>query len=634
MRLIVLLLIFSLSLVGQDSITLYTDTVLILPSEQEVKDRYNIDLEPRPGVNSISEQLRNQSVIDTKIYGSEGAVSSVSVRGLSSSHTVVNWDGINLNSLTLGSFNFGRESAFGHDQISLNYNPSITLDGAGAIGASINLQTHPKYNEGFKASFNSDWSTYSKRHAEIDSLNINNNYQGQVAFSGKKMIIKHSFSFLNSPNVYVVDSIEVRRQEQFYRNTHKTDFHYMFNQKQNVFVSYWGVQSDKSLRPSFYNQYQQDTSHRVMAGYNYLGDKLSLKYRLAFLHEMTHYSAIDIDTKENVIDSRILTQSIRQILNASYMLDDQWSLDFGFRTGYNQADVSAYGDLVSLTSNSSALLLRYKPVKKVKLILGCRYDYYLEYQSKGLMSISGFYDINKNLTLSISADQKYRIPTFNDLYWTPGGNINLKPEEGWGTDLSVRLNKDYGKASFSWMMNLFYINLNNWIRWSPTGQGYWAPESLMNVFSAGNENRWIFNFDLNKCNLSFIQDYSFTKTMIMDIEEAYKNYIGNQLPYTPMHRSRSQVLLKTQFGLNLSYTADYTSKRYTANDNNEIWSLDPVLLHDIHLSFDHNIKRHKVYYYTEIKNVTNKEYKWVSGFPMPGRLFRIGIKININDKVK
>ncbi|PSQ94950.1 MAG: hypothetical protein BRD53_04950 [Bacteroidetes bacterium SW_7_64_58] len=69
--------------------------------------------------------------------------------------------------------------------------------------------------------------------------------------------------------------------------------------------------------------------------------------------------------------------------------------------------------------------------------------------------------------------RSFRVPTFNDRYWQPGGNPDLRPERSWGGDLGIRLDWSHGHAEVS----AFGHRRRDQITWQPTGNGYWAPKN-------------------------------------------------------------------------------------------------------------------------------------------------------------
>ena len=98
---------------------------------------------------TITEILQENSSIQIQDYGGKGAVQSLLIRGLTSSHTKVKWNGLQINSLTLGMFDFGGISGYGNNYLKLNKGANIENDGDGAIGGSVSFGSTIKYNKGF-----------------------------------------------------------------------------------------------------------------------------------------------------------------------------------------------------------------------------------------------------------------------------------------------------------------------------------------------------------------------------------------------------------------------------------------------------------------------------------------------------
>ena len=87
--------------------------------------------------------------------------------------------------------------------------------------------------------------------------------------------------------------------------------------------------------------------------------------------------------------------------------------------------------------------------------------------------------------------RNYHHPTLNDMYWQPGGNPDLSPEEGysrvkhqcyWETQLRLRSAPSATRA-----YRVLFAQINNWILWLPGFKGYWEPVNVAEVRSYGLE---------------------------------------------------------------------------------------------------------------------------------------------------
>ena len=56
-----------------------------------------------------------------------------------------------------------------------------------------------------------------------------------------------------------------------------------------------------------------------------------------------------------------------------------------------------------------------------------------------------------------------RVPSLNDRFWVPGGNLNLKPESGFEIDNNNRV---YLSSKLIFSIAFFYGQTINWIIWT------------------------------------------------------------------------------------------------------------------------------------------------------------------------
>jgi outer membrane cobalamin receptor len=63
----------------------------------------------------------------------------------------------------------------------------------------------------------------------------------------------------------------------------------------------------------------------------------------------------------------------------------------------------------------------------------------------------------------VTVSSHYRMPTLNELYYNPGGNINLKPETSKNLEGGFQLNKKWQTQTLHTDLTLFNRKVNNWI---------------------------------------------------------------------------------------------------------------------------------------------------------------------------
>jgi len=92
-------------------------------------------------VPTVSEALRDVPGLDVAQPGSLGTAASVFIRGANSDQTLVLMDGVEVNSPTLGGFNFGNITTNGVGRIEVLRGAGGTLYGSDAIGGVVNVIT-------------------------------------------------------------------------------------------------------------------------------------------------------------------------------------------------------------------------------------------------------------------------------------------------------------------------------------------------------------------------------------------------------------------------------------------------------------------------------------------------------------
>ena len=98
---------------------------------------------------SLGRFLIGNTALNVKTYGTGGALASVSLRGSSTSHVQVNWNGFPINSVTHASCDFSMIPATGFDRISVVYSAPGALYGSGTFGGAINLDDNMKLEKLF-----------------------------------------------------------------------------------------------------------------------------------------------------------------------------------------------------------------------------------------------------------------------------------------------------------------------------------------------------------------------------------------------------------------------------------------------------------------------------------------------------
>ena len=223
----------------------------------------------------------------------------------------------------------------------------------------------------------------------------------------------------------------------------------------------------------------------------------------------------------------------------------------------------------------------------------------------------------------------FRIPTFNDLYYTYIGNTNLRPEFA----------KQYN-AGLTWQQNTTgiiqaaaitadgYINrVTDKIVAVPRQNLFqWSMQNIGKVNIQGiDAGIKIFCREVHKITATLRCTYTYQHAV--DVTDKTSALYNNQIPYTPLH-SGSAVAHFTYKKCSFNYSVLLSGNRYKTGENNIYNRVDGYTIHDASFSFKSSHKNIEYTLTTELNNVFNKQYEVIQYYPMPGTNYRVGIILN------
>ncbi len=207
-----------------------------------------------------------------------------------------------------------------------------------------------------------------------------------------------------------------------------------------------------------------------------------------------------------------------------------------------------------------------------------------------------------------------QFPIMDDLYWADSGyacgNPDLKPEEGWGAELTFNLKNKILPLSVAFYTNYYEQK----IQWANDGVK-WTPMNVASAFYAG-------------LDASFKQTFFGILTIRGNFEYLYNQLLDESNPYTYKKRimwtpdivASLVAHLELSF-VNLSLEANYTGKRYTSNSN--LYEVEPYWL--LNAGAEFTLWKY-ARPYVRVENILDKEYVSVPDYPMPGISFTFGVK--------
>lgn len=227
--------------------------------------------------------------------------------------------------------------------------------------------------------------------------------------------------------------------------------------------------------------------------------------------------------------------------------------------------------------------------------------------------------------------RSYRMPTFNDLYYTDMGNAYLKPETA--TQYNVGLLYDIERKD-SWFKffrigaDVYYNDVKDKIVAYPKGQQFrWTMLNLGKVEIKGIDAQIGATFSL-PYNVDFTTKFQYTYQEAIDVTNPADNYYRHQIPYIPWH-SGSAILMLDWRGWHFNYSYIYTGERYNQQENIRYNYTQPWYTSDVSLMRTFKINDINLKATVEINNLFAQDYDVILNYPMPKRNYRFGIIVEL-----
>lgn len=551
--------------------------------------------------NALLTHLLNSN---TPIYFKEngyGMVSSASFRGTTAQQTAVVWNGININSQLNGQTDFSTVNTEIFDNIDVRSGGGSVLYGSGAIGGSVHLNNEIRYNNENTNYISTSFGSFST---------INTTYKGH--YSTSKLSVNANVSYLQSENDYdYVDSNRSNLNGAFYSNNFGLNLGYKINDNNilKVYSSFYDGQRHFALQtstetPSKYKN--RDT--RNLIEYVGLTDKFTSKLKVAYITEnYKYFSNIARDTyTDGDVNSLILKYDL------SYKLDDNITInpviDYTQNSGKGSSINKVKRDVTGFN-----LLYKHNIGERFLYEITTRQEITNNYNSPLLYSLGLKYSFSDLYTLSINGSKNYRVPTFNDLYWQDGGNLNLKPENSY----QIEIGNVFTYKNLDLSLTGYYNDIKEMIRWLPTGT-IWMPINTDHVKTYGIETALNVKQSFGENHLSLSSTYAYTVSEDQERE--------TQLIYVPYHKATATLSYNYK-RLSAYYQQLYVGEVFTQSDNNKKYNIDAYYLS--HFGVDYTFGSNKNFRLgAQVNNIFNHNYQSVLGRFMPGTHFNTYLNFN------
>lgn len=573
--------------------------------------------------SSLAELLSGTTDIFIKSYGM-GATATPSLRGTGASHTIIEWNGININSPMLGQSDFALLPVGLMDEVRIRYGGASMAGNYGGIGGSINLETSPEWKKQSSFTMNAGAGSFN-RYTGMVKVNAGTD-SFQSVTKAYFMSAENDFRFLNT-KIAAEPMWQRRLNNQTAHQGLMQEVYYKLDQS-SLSARVWYQNSDRNLPSTMISESntgerQVDESLKTML--NYTGDA---GHGILNLTGAWIYNRLDYFNRLASIDSRnkadVLTFKAIFILPAGQFSELKFIADEvnDFVRSNN------YAGTISRNTISAALSF-----ERIKGRLGSSL-LIREILDKSNLLVPDFtagirLKIAENLDyyLKTSFSKNSRIPSMNDMYWNPGGNTDLKNEYAYMYDISWEMNQKISlPLDIKYEVTFFISNIKDMIQWHPGDYTYWTSDNINSVRAAGLESAFNLNYVQPGFNGSFRASYSYNRSYSNGSYVSEDNTKGKQLPYIPLNKLNATV----RFGKGIVYglfTSNFTGRRYTTTDNSEF--LDAYMVNSISSGVKFRLKGSTIDTNFTVDNVFNINYESIAYYPLPGRSYFLKVLIQI-----
>ena len=227
--------------------------------------------------------------------------------------------------------------------------------------------------------------------------------------------------------------------------------------------------------------------------------------------------------------------------------------------------------------------------------------------------------VGRRIRIKASGGRAFRVPTFNDLYWSEGGatgNADLRPERGWGGDAGVLI-----AGPVDAEVSAFGTIVRNQIVWTPADNNVWTPINVGQVRSRGIEAS-VHHREIHIGGLSLVTTGRYTFTDAREIVDGGSTGVR----YVPRHRFAGTLAAAVGI-VTVETASSVVSSRLVTTDG--LQSVAPYAPLDVTIRADKRWGDYRLSAFASILNVLDEEYSVVKGYPMPPRNYHFGIRLEL-----
>jgi hypothetical protein len=612
---------------------------------------------------SVADALRYFSGVQLKDYGGIGGLKTVNVRSMGTHHVGVFYDGIQLGNAQNGQIDLGKFSLENIEEVSLYNGQKSNIFQPGkdfGSSATVYLRSRtPRFDRGKRSNLRASVKggsfgllNPSLLYEYKISDNLSASVNGELIDASGKYKYRYKRVFPNTGEV-MYDTTAVRENGDIRSRRLEGGLSGAIPQ------GYWKAKgyfydSERGIPGAVVNnkwknsQRQWDRSFFTQAVLRKtLAPKYDILLNAKYARDRMRY--LNPDTTLMLIDNTFDQQEAYLSAANKYSVTRRWDAVLSADIQYNSLTSNLAGFVYPRRLTTLLALASAADLGRVKLQGSLLASFVRERVNRGADSAPDkreftpaffvSYKPFKSRDFNLRAFYKhiFRMPTFNDLYYTDIGNIRLKPEytrqynlgfqyggecaSGWARQWNVQADAYYnevtdkivavpkGSGQYRWMMmNLGYVE----IRGADVAASLLAEPAKGLLLTIRLTGAWQKAQDFTPRGSGILQASTW----------------GGQIPYIPRYSGSAIVGVDYKSWL-LNYSFIYVGERYHSSANIPSEYELPWYTNDMTVARKLKYRSVNIRLSAEINNIFGQDYEVVLNYPMPKRNYKLAVTIEL-----
>ena len=604
--------------------------------------------------HSVADALRYFSGLQLKDYGGVGGIKTVNIRSMGTNHLGISYDGIELGNAQNGQVDLAQFSLDNVEEITLfNGQKSALLQPASDFGhaGAVYIRTRaPRFNDGRSYNLRIKGKYGSSDLFKLSALweqKLSQKVSSSLSAEGLSSTGKYEFRYLrkHQDGTVAYDTTAIRQNGDIWAFRAEGNLHGMLD---NGFwkLKVYTYHSERGIPGAIVNnvwrrgERQWDHNTFVQGRWQQqLTPRLTTQAVAKYAYYHTRY--VNRDTTQLMVDNTYRQQELLFSTSNVYELLSWWSASLSYDLRWNRLD-SDMRQFVNPRRWSHYLALasavNFERFKLQTSLLMTSVKDHTNGQSMEAVTEwtpAVFFNVyplaSRSFSIRAYAKKSFRMPTFNDLYYTEIGNASLKPESALQYNVGLSYDKQFSSGLlryFHLQTDAYYNTVHNKIVAYPKGQQFrWTMLNLGRVHIKGVDMETEATIvPLRKLLVTGRVQYTWQQAR--DVTDPSDSYYQHQIPYIPWHSGSAIVNVQYQ-GWDLNYSFIYAGERYNQQENIKYNYMQPWYTSDVSLAYRFQVSDFKLRVMLEVNNVFSQDYEVILNYPMPKRNYGLTLDVKI-----